>query len=443
MTKIVDIQVLDIRFPTSLESHGSDAMNTDPDYSCAYVILTASSGLKGHGFTFTTGRGTEVVVAAVKALSRHIEYKTLDSIYENFASLWRELASDTQLRWLGPEKGVVHLATAALINALWDLWGKLEGKPVWKLLADMSPEKIVSLIDFRYMSDMLTKEEAIEILRSKQSSAAQREKDVVENGYPAYNTSVGWLGYTDSQIKILCQEAVKDGFTSFKVKVGRDLVDDKRRLAVVRHSIGSHCKLMVDANQYWDIKEAIYWTKELSNFDLYWVEEPTSPDDILGHATIAKALQPMGIGVATGEQCHNRVMFKQFLQADALQFCQIDSCRLGGVNEILSVILMAAKKKVPVCPHAGGVGLCELVQHLSYWDYISVSGTQQNRVLEYVSHLHEHFKTPVVIKNGRYMPPQAPGYSSEMWESSIEKYQFPDGMVWKELLASGHYKKAF
>ncbi|KAL3192577.1 hypothetical protein MRX96_058991 [Rhipicephalus microplus] len=429
--RVTKVHVHDVRFPTSLGYHGSDAMHTDPDYSCAYVVISTDTDFQGYGLTFTIGRGTEIVVAAVRALSPLVEDVSLESIYTNFGQFWRKLTSDSQLRWIGPEKGVIHLATAGIINALWDLWGKIEGKPVWKLLADMSPQEIVSLIDFRYISDLLTKEEAIGILEEKQQGKVQREKELLESGYPAYTTACGWLGYTDEKIKQLCQDALKDGFKSFKVKVGRNLADDKRRLQVVRSTIGDKCKLMVDANQYWDVKEAIYWMEELSGFGIHWIEEPTSPDDILGHATISKALAPLGIGVATGEQCHNRVMFKQFLQSGAMQFCQIDSCRLGGVNEILAVILMAAKCKVPVCPHAGGVGLCELVQHLSFWDYIAVSGTKDNREIEYVSHLHEHFKTPVHIQNGCYMPPQVPGYGCEMWDSSIAQYSYPNGSYWR------------
>lgn len=429
--RVTKVHAHDVRFPTSLGCHGSDAMHTDPDYSCAYVVISTDTDFQGHGLTFTIGRGTEIVVAAVRALSPLVEDVSLESIFTNFGQFWRKLTSDSQLRWVGPEKGVIHLATAGVINALWDLWGKIEGKPVWKLLADMSPQEIVSLIDFRYISDLLTKEEAIGILEEKQQGKVQREKELLASGYPAYTTACGWLGYTDEKIKQLCQDALKEGFKSFKVKVGRNLADDKRRLQVVRSTIGEKCELMVDANQYWDVKEAIYWMKELSGFGIHWIEEPTSPDDILGHATISKALAPLGIGVATGEQCHNRVMFKQFLQSGAMQFCQIDSCRLGGVNEILAVILMAAKCKVPVCPHAGGVGLCELVQHLSFWDYIAVSGTKDNREIEYVSHLHEHFKSPVLIQNGCYMPPQVPGYGCEMWESSIEQYSYPNGSYWR------------
>ncbi|XP_042142525.1 mitochondrial enolase superfamily member 1 [Ixodes scapularis] len=438
--RISRVEVIDVRFPTSLELYGSDAMHTDPDYSCAYVIISTDNNLQGHGLTFTAGRGTEIVVAAVKALIPIIRGVSLESIYSNFGQFWRKLTSDSQLRWVGPEKGVIHLATAAVVNALWDLWGKIRGKPVWKLLADMDPEEIVSLIDFRYLSDILTREEAIEILQKKKSTRAQRERELTTNGYPAYTTACGWIGYGDEKIKKLCRDAQSEGFTSFKVKVGQNLLDDKRRLQVVRSTIGDKCKLMVDANQCWDVKEAIYWMKELSDYRIHWIEEPTSPDDILGHATISKALAPLGIGVATGEQCQNRVMFKQFLQAGALQFCQIDSCRLGGVNENLAVILMAEKCKVPVCPHAGGVGLCELVQHLSFWDYISVSGTMDNREIEYVNQLHEHFKTPVIVKNGRYMPPHAPGYSCEMLPSSIEKFRFPDGSFWKE---SANFKGVF
>ncbi|XP_051826330.1 mitochondrial enolase superfamily member 1 isoform X1 [Antechinus flavipes] len=436
--RITRLSVHDVRFPTSLGAHGSDAMHTDPDYSAAYVIIEtdAKDGLKGYGITFTLGKGTEVVVCAIKALSHHVLNKDLGDIVRDFRGFYRQLTSDGQLRWIGPEKGVVHLATAAVLNALWDLWAKQEGKPLWKLLVDMDPKQLISCIDFRYITDALTEEEAYEILQKGSIGKKEREEQMLECGYPAYTTSCAWLGYSDQQLKQLCNEALKEGWTRFKVKVGADLEDDIRRCRVIRDIIGPEKILMVDANQRWDVPEAIEWMLKLAEFKPLWIEEPTSPDDILGHATISKALAPFGIGVATGEQCQNRVIFKQLLQAEALQFLQIDSCRLGSVNENLSVLLMAKKFQIPVCPHAGGVGLCELVQHLIIFDYISISGSLENRICEYVDHLHEHFKYPVVIKKASYMPPKDAGYSTEMKEESVKKHQFPGGEVWQKLLAA-------
>jgi len=427
---ITDVVARDIRFPTSRELDGSDAVNTDPDYSAAYVVLKTNrpDGLEGHGLTFTIGRGTEVCVSMVQALRPLFIGKTLESITDNFGSFWRTVTQDSQLRWLGPEKGVSHLSTAAVMNAVWDLWGKSEGKPVWKLVTDMTPEQIVSLIDFHYITDALSPDEALAILRKNAPTRAQREAEMRRDGFPAYTTSAGWLGYSDDKIRRLCREGVAGGWTHFKIKVGGDLKDDIRRLAVVREEIGPNRKLMVDANQKWDVGEAIRWINELRRFDLWWIEEPTSPDDVLGHAAIAKAVAP--IGVATGEACQNRVIFKQLLQSEAIRFCQIDSCRIGGVNELLSVMLMAAKFGVPVCPHAGGVGLCELAQHLSLIDYICISASLENRILEYVDHLHEHFLDPVVIKRGRYMPPSKGGYSIQMRPESLDAYEFPKGRIW-------------
>uniref|UniRef100_A0A8C3AW83 Mitochondrial enolase superfamily member 1 n=1 Tax=Cyclopterus lumpus TaxID=8103 RepID=A0A8C3AW83_CYCLU len=427
--KITSLTVRDVRFPTSLEQHGSDAMHTDPDYSVAYVVLDTDCGLKGFGLTFTVGKGTEIVVCAVEAVAGLVVGKSLQEIVSDFRGFYRLLTSDGQMRWLGPEKGVIHLAIAAVLNAVWDLWARAEGKPLWKLLVDMDPKQIVSCIDFRYITDALTEEEAVEILVKAQEGKQRREEHMLKEGYPAYTTSCAWLGYSDQLLKQLCTDALKSGWTKFKVKVGADLEDDKRRCRLMRQMIGPDNTLMIDANQRWDVAEAISWVSSLAEFKPLWVEEPTSPDDILGHAAISKALAPLGIGVATGEQCHNRVMFKQFLQASALQFVQIDSCRLGSVNENLAVLLMAHKFQVPVCPHAGGVGLCELVQHLILFDYICVSGSLGNRMCEYVDHLHEHFTSPVVIHDAHYMPPKDPGYSCEMLESSVQSHQYPEGDV--------------
>ena len=428
-TTITGLDAFDIRFPTSRERDGSDAMNPDPDYSAAYVVLrTDRPGLEGHGLTFTIGRGNELCVAAARALAPLVEGLTLEEIEADMARFWRRLTGDSQLRWVGPEKGVIHLATAAVVNAAWDLYAKAEGKPLWQLLTGFTPEEIVRCIDFRYLTDALTRQEALEILRQHEPTRAARETEMRARGYPAYTTSAGWLGYPDEKIRRLCREGVQQGWSHFKIKVGRDLDDDLRRAAIVRAEIGPDRKLMLDANQVWDVGEAIANMKHLARFDPWWIEEPTSPDDILGHAAIAKAVAP--IGVATGEQCHNRVMFKQLMQAGAMRFCQIDSCRLGGVNEVLAVLLLAAKFGIPVCPHAGGVGLCEYVQHLAIFDYICVSASLEDRVVEYVDHLHEHFVDPVVIRNGRYMPPTAPGYSITMRAESLARFSYPDGTAW-------------
>lgn len=427
---ITGVDVLDIRFPTSRELDGSDAMHPDPDYSAAYVILRTNhpEGVEGHGLTFTIGRGNDLCVAAARALARLVTGCTLEAIRADMAGFWRRLTSDSQLRWVGPEKGVVHLATAAVVNAVWDLWAKVEGKPLWKLLADMTPEQIVACIDFRYITDALTPREAVEILRRNAPSRHEREAEMLAHGYPAYTTSAGWLGYSDEKIRRLCREGIQAGWSHFKIKVGANLQDDLRRAAIVREEIGPDRKLMLDANQRWDVPEAIANMRELARFDPWWIEEPTSPDDVLGHAEIARAIAP--IGVATGEQCQNRILFKQFLQAGAIRFCQIDSCRLGGVNEVLAVLLLAAKFGVPVCPHAGGVGLCEYVQHLSIFDYVCVSASLEDRITEYVDHLHEHFVDPCVVRNGRYMAPTAPGYSITMKPESLETYAYPHGPAW-------------
>ena len=430
-TTITRVEVLDIRFPTSLGRHGSDAMHPDPDYSAAYVILHTDRAdrLTGHGLTFTLGRGTELCVAGIRALEPLVTGTTLESIAADMAGFWRRLTSETQLRWVGPEKGVIHLATAAVVNAVWDLWAKVERKPLWKLLAGMTPEALVGCIDFRYITDVITPQEAVALLHAKADGRGAREAELLRTGYPAYTTSVGWLGYSEEEVRARCREAIADGWTHFKIKVGADREDDCRRAALVRAEIGPDRKLMMDANGRWGVAEAISWMRDLAPFDPWWIEEPTSPDDVLGHAAIANAIAP--IGVATGEQCQNRVLFKQFLQARALRFCQIDCCRLGGVNEVLAVLLMAAKFGVPVCPHAGGVGLCEYVQHIAAFDYIAVSGSLEDRVVEYVDHLHEHFVDPVVIDRGRYRVPSAPGYSIEMKAGSLRAYTYPSGSAWE------------
>jgi L-fuconate dehydratase len=430
MSTISALDVLDIRFPTSRNLDGSDAMNPDPDYSAAYVILRtdADDGLDGHGLTFTIGRGTEVVVAAVEALRPMVVGRSVEATFADMGGFWRELTGDSQLRWIGPEKGVIHLATAAVVNATWDLFAKRESKPLWKLLADMTPDEIVALVDFRYLTDALTPREAVDLLGRLAPTRADRAAELARDGYPAYTTSVGWLGYPDDKIRRLCHEALADGWTGFKLKVGLDVQDDIRRMRIVREEIGPDLMLAVDANQRWDVPVAIEWMSHLAPFEPYWIEEPTSPDDILGHAAIARGVAP--VRVATGEHVHNRVMFKQLLQAEAISVCQIDACRLAGVNEVVAVLLLAAKFGVPVCPHAGGVGLCELVQHLSAFDYVAVSGSMDGRVIEYVDHLHEHFVDPVVIRSGRYMLPTRPGYGAEMRPESLARYRYPDGPEW-------------
>lgn len=431
---ITRVEVDDIRFPTSHALDGSDAMNPDPDYSAAYVVLhtDAGDGIEGHGLTFTIGRGNELCVAAVEALAPLVLGLTLDEITANMGAFWRRVTGDSQLRWVGPDKGVIHLATAALVNAVWDLWAKVEGKPLWRLLADLSPEELVRCIDFRYITDALTPVDALEILRRHRPTRAVREAELLTDGYPAYTTSAGWLGYSDEKIRALCRAGIEQGWSHFKIKVGRDLADDVRRARIIREVIGPDRKLMMDANQVWEVGEAIASMRVLAEFDPWWIEEPTSPDDVLGHAAIARAIAP--IGVATGEHAQNRVIFKQLMQADAIRFCQIDSCRLGGVNEVLAVLLMAAKFGVPVCPHAGGVGLCEYVQHLAIFDYLCVSASLENRLVEFVDHLHEHFVHPVTMRRGRYMPPQEAGYSITMKDESRRVHQFPDGDAWRARL---------
>lgn len=426
--RITGFETRDIRFPTSRELDGSDAMNPDPDYSAAYLVFETDTEIEGHGLAFTIGRGNDLCVAAIEQLAAPIVGRSLSSITTDWGAFWREITGDSQLRWLGPEKGVVHLATAAVVNALWDVHAKAEGKPLWRLLCDMSPEEVVRAIDFRYITDLLTPEDALTMLRKLEPSRLRRVEEILERGYPAYNTSVGWMGYSDEKIRELCRDALSRGFSAFKMKVGRNVDDDVRRAGLIRDEIGPDNALMMDANQIWDVDEAIQWMERLAEFRPLWIEEPTSPDDILGHAAIARAIAP--IGVATGEHCHNRVMFKQLLQAKAIRFCQIDSCRLGGVNEVLAVLLMAAKSGVPVCPHAGGVGLCEHVQHLMMFDYVSVTGSMDDRRIEYVDHLHEHFEDPVTVERGRYRAPERPGYSTAMKKSSRERFSYPNGDVW-------------
>lgn len=432
MTFITSLETLDIRFPTSLELDGSDAMNPDPDYSAAYVILRTSEPLlEGHASVFTIGRGNEVQCAAIAALTPKIVGLNLADLAADPGAFYRDLCYDSQLRWLGPEKGVMHMAIGACVNAVWDLLAKVAGKPLWKLLADMSPQQVVDLIDFRYISDALSPFEALLMLESMTPEKQQRESELLSSGYPAYTTSPGWLGYSDEKLELLARQAIADGFTQIKLKVGADLGDDRRRFAKARAVCGPNFPIAIDANQRWDVPEAIEWIGHLAEFSIAWVEEPTSPDDVLGHAEIARAIAP--IPVASGEHLANRVLAKQMLQAGALQVLQIDASRVAGVNENIAMLLLAKKFGVRVCPHAGGVGLCEAVQHLSMFDFISVSGSLEGRYIEYVDHLHEHYVEPVKIRSGSYLLPQLPGNSQEMLAASRESYRFPDGEVWKRL----------
>ncbi|MEV8390427.1 MULTISPECIES: enolase C-terminal domain-like protein [unclassified Streptomyces] len=425
---VTGFEVHDIRFPTSEQLDGSDAMNPDPDYSAAYVVLRTDDGAEGHGLCFTIGRGNDVTAAAIGALRPYVVGRPAPRTAADLAALSTELTHDSQLRWLGPEKGVTHMAAGAVINAAWDLAAKSAGRPVWEFLAAMTPEEIVSLVDFRYLTDALTPDEALDILRAAEPGRAERTARLRAEGYPAYTTSPGWLGYDDAKLVTLAEQAVADGFEQIKLKVGGDLDDDIRRMKLARAAVGPDIRIAVDANQRWDVSEALRWMSALAPYEPHWIEEPTSPDDILGHAAI-RAGQP--VKVATGEHVANRVVFKQLLQAGAVDYVQIDAARVAGVNENLAILLLAAKFGVPVCPHAGGVGLCELVQHLSMFDYVAVSGSLEGRVIEYVDHLHEHFADPAVVVSARYLAPSAPGFSARMLPESIAAHSYPDGPVWQ------------
>jgi len=423
MTKITDLRVFDLRFPTSQSLDGSDAMNPDPDYSAAYVILdTDDAALKGHGLTFTIGRGNDICCMAIEAMRHLVVGTDLSTVLENPGKYWRHLTSDSQLRWIGPDKGAMHLATGAVVNAVWDLLAKQAGKPIWQLVAEMSPEQIADIVDYRYLTDVLTRDDALAILKKAESGKAERIDILKKEGYACYTTSAGWLGYGDEKLRRLCQEAIDAGFNHVKMKVGRDLEDDIRRLTIAREVIGPDRYLMIDANQVWEVDQAIDWVNKLAFAKPFFIEEPTSPDDIAGHRKIRNAIG--SVKVATGEMCQNRIMFKQFIAEGAIDVVQIDSCRMGGLNEVLAVLLIAAKYSLPVWPHAGGVGLCEYVQHLSMIDYLVVSGTKDGRVIEYVDHLHEHFIEPCNIRDAAYMPPKMAGFSIEMKPESIEAYTF-------------------
>jgi L-fuconate dehydratase len=427
-------EVSDVRFPTSRDQDGSDAMNRDPDYSAAYVTVYTTAGASGNGFVFTIGRGNEVEVAAIRAVEQLVVGLEVDEVLADMGAFWRLLTHDSQLRWLGPEKGVMHMAIGAVVNAVWDLYAKREKMPLWQLLSGFSPQKIVDLIDFRHLTDQLTPEEALAILEKVEGGRERRTQELLENGYPAYTTSAGWIGYSDDKVTKLVHQALDDGFTHLKFKVGGDIEDDLRRVGMVRELVGPDVRLSVDANQVWDVNEAIDNVRQLAVHDIYWVEEPTSPDDVLGFGEISRAVGP--IKVATGEHVANRVMFKQFLSSGAIDVCQIDACRVAGVNENIAILLMAAKFQIPVCPHAGGVGLCEIVQHLSMFDYVAVSADIDEHWIEFVDHLHEHFVDPVEVVQGRYRAPRYAGSGASMHVESVKDFGYPQGAKWNEMTNS-------
>jgi L-fuconate dehydratase len=424
MSIVTGFETLDVRFETSLLLDGSDAMNPDPDYSAAYLRVTtdAADGLEGHAFVFTIGRGNDIQVAAIEALAHRVIGRDVEAIVDDLGGFWREFVHDSQLRWLGPEKGAMHMAIGAVVNAFWDLKAKRAGLPLWQLLARMTPEELVGLVDFRYLSDALTQEDALAILRAAEPGRAAREAELLSAGYPGYTTTPGWLGYSDDKLRRLAREAVDEGFQQIKLKVGDRLEDDIRRLRIAREEVGPDIRIAIDANQRWDRDQAIDWISALEPFDLAWVEEPTSPDDILAHAAIARAVAP--VPIATGEHGMSRVLFKQLLQAEGAAIVQIDSTRVAGVNENIAILLLAAKFGVPVCPHAGGVGLCEAVQHFSMFDFVAVTGTQEGRMIEYTKHLHEHFVAPVELAGGRYRAPLTPGIGMEMLRTSLDTHRF-------------------
>ena len=422
MTRIIDLETFDLRFPTSDSLDGSDAMNPDPDYSAAYVVLKTDSEYEGHGLTFTIGRGNDICVAAISAMKHLLVGIELDWVREDMGRFWRHITGDSQLRWIGPDKGAIHLATGAVVNAVWDLWAKEAKKPVWQLVAEMTSEEIVKLIDFRYLTDAITPDEAMDILIRNEDKKTERIEKLKAEGYPCYTTSAGWLGYSDEKLRRLCKEAKDAGFTHTKFKVGRSLDDDIRRLSIAREVLGDEINIMIDANQVWEVGQAIDWVQKLAFAKPFFIEEPTSPDDIMGHKTIREGIAP--IKVATGEMCQNRIIFKQFIKEGAIDIVQIDSCRMGGLNEVLAVMLMAAKYKLPVWPHAGGVGLCEYVQHMSMIDYIVISAEKDSRRIEFIDHLHEHFVDPCIVKNGNYIAPSNPGFSIQMKQQTLEDFSF-------------------
>lgn len=428
-TTICNLSVRDIRFPTSRTLIGSDAINKDPDYSAAYVTLETSDGSRGYGLIFTIGRGNDICCLAVEAMRHLVVGRDLDQITSNLGRFCADLRADSQLRWLGPEKGVIHMAAGGIINCVWDLWARRAGKPVWRLACDLSPEQFVDTLDLRYVSDALTREEALAIVRRNHGSRHQRIEYLQRHGYPSYSTSAGWLGYDDEKLVALCRETLAKGFKSIKLKVGVNLEDDIRRCRIARETVGEQVRIMIDANQIWEVDQAIDWINRLAQFKPVFIEEPTSPDDLFGHRRIKRGIR--GVKVATGEHCHNRIMFKQLIANDAIDVVQVDACRLAGMSEMLTVGLMAAKFGKPVCPHAGGVGLCEYVQHFSMIDYVMMSADLQDRMIEYVDHLHEHFEDPCVIRDGAYVAPSQPGYSVKMREETLSRYEYPNGSEWR------------
>ncbi|GAA1589700.1 enolase C-terminal domain-like protein [Leucobacter aridicollis] len=435
MPVITSVRSYDVRFPTSLELDGSDAVNVDPDYSAAYAVLEADNGERGYGLVFTAGRGNEIVAKAIESYGARLVGLELDDLVSDLGAAAKRLVHDSQLRWLGPEKGVSQMAAGAVINTLWDVRARREGKPLWRLLAEMSPEEIVSAIDFTHIQNALTPEEALEILRAGEVGKAERLAELAANGHPAYTTTPGWLGYSDEKLVRLSKEAVAAGYDMIKLKVGTSLEDDVRRMRLAREAVGPEIRISIDANQRWEVDEAIAWTNALAEFDPFWIEEPTSTDDVLGHADIRRGVAP--IKVATGEAVMNRIIFKQMLQAGSLDVLQLDSTRVAGVNENLAILVMAKKFGVPVCPHAGGVGLCELVQHYSFFDYAALTGEIGWKRVEFVDHLHEHFVEPARVVNGSYVAPVLPGTGAEMVAQSRDRWVFPDGAGWVELRAAG------
>ena len=430
MPSIISITTQDVRFPTSLELDGSDAVNVDPDYSAAYVVICTDAGEEGHGLVFSCGRGNDIITYAIDAYSRLLLGRDIDELIYDLGNASKRLIHDSQLRWLGPEKGVTQMAAGALVSALWDIRARRENKPLWLLLSEMPAEEIVDAVDFTHIRDALNPQQALDILCTGEEGKAARIASLMTDGYPAYTTSPGWLGYSDEKLVRLSKEAVADGFSMIKLKVGGDINDDRRRMAIAREAVGN-LPIAIDANQRWEVSEAIDWVKQLAEYDPYWIEEPTSTDDILGHADIRRGVSP--VRVATGEAVASRIVFKQLMQAGAIDVLQLDSTRVGGVNENIANLLLAARFDVPVCPHAGGVGLCELVQHFSFFDYAAITGTQEGRMIEYVDHLHEHFAEPVRILNGRYAAPRRPGTGAEMLSASRTTWEFPTGAGWLEV----------
>ncbi len=430
MTRILGFETHDLRFPTSRNLDGSDAMNSAPDYSAAYLTVQTDSpdGLAGHAHVFTIGRGNDVQLAAVRALEPFLAGLDLEETLGDLGALSRRLVGDSALRWLGPECGMMHMAIGAVVNACWDLAARRAGMPFWRLLASMAPEQIADLVDFRYLADVLTRQEALEILERGAGGRQERIEILERDGYPAYATSPGWLGYSDARLAELCAESVRQGFPLVKLKVGGSIEDDLRRCRIARETVGEAIAIAVDANQVWDVPTAISWIRSLAPVRPAWVEEPTNPHDILGTAAIRRAVSP--IPVAAGEHVASRVMFKQLLQASAIDIMQIDACRVAGVNENIANLLLAAKFGIPVCPHAGGVGLCEMVQHLSMFDYVAVSGSMDGRMIEWIDHLHEHFASPARVRDGRYVAPATAGASTEIRPASIAEFSYPSGTAW-------------